>query len=161
MEYTPPAPWTSATPWTILPEPTSVVRPNSPYPTGTAIRVNAAILTGNKPTTTSLLPPTAVSVNDGTFESVYEGGWHNTIRFLEDLGGVDMIFRGSFVCLWEAKFPGLRTDSLPLQPKVFSTNYYAPPSRKWSYDPRFANLNNMPPGTPYLSTGAMASWSEH
>lgn len=157
--------------WTIAPEPPIAVPPpgvgppssnfpNLTYP-AMVIRVNAAILTGNKPTPANLLPPVVTGAfNDNTYESVYEGGWHNTIRFLEDLQTDTVVFNGSFVCIWSAEYPGLRRMPIPPATKVIS-GYYMPPTRKWSFDPRFSNLNNMPPGTPYLSTGVFASWSEH
>lgn len=146
----------STTPWSTSPGVTLGQRPNQAYDAGTKIRIHAAILTGNKPTPLSVLPP-AGAIDDAAFEANYEGGWHNTLRFLEDLSEVEFIFRGSFVCIWKAQFPGLRTDDFP---RIMGRGFYNPPNRNWGYDPRFANLNNMPPGTPFLSTGVMASWSE-
>lgn len=153
--------WRTMTP-TIPPAiptpPTCSNCPNLPY-TGLQFGVNAAILTGTKPTPTSVLPPDAAgTVNETMFENAYEGGWHNTIRFLENLSGVPFRFRGSFVCLWDATFPGL--ESSPTTRVMGRTAYYSPPDRDWAFDPRFSNLNNMPPGTPYLVTSQFSGWSE-
>jgi len=117
--------------------------------------LDAAILTGNKPTDSINLLPLATDNSDYYFEHHYEGGWHNTIRFLENWAGATSHFRGSFVCMWSSQTKGLRMkyDSV-----VFSTRYYNPPSRDWGYDPRFADINNMPPGTPFLSTGIYSNW---
>lgn len=124
------------------------------------IRVNAALLAGNKPTPASALPPSNTS--DGVFETSYEGGWHNSLRFLENLSGTTVRFNGSFVCIWKASFRGLDTSSTN---RTYIANsvigYYQPPTRIWSFDERFKNLNNMPPATPFLSTGLFSTWSEH
>jgi hypothetical protein len=120
-----------------------------------SITLNAAILTGEKPTDSMYLNPWTTNTADSSFEPKYEGGWHNTIRFLENWAGDTVYFRGSFVCMWSAQTKGLRLkyDSL-----VFSTKYYAPPTRNWGFDPRFSDINNMPPGTPFLSTGIYSNW---
>ncbi|MCB9495480.1 MAG: pilus assembly PilX N-terminal domain-containing protein [Fibrobacteria bacterium] len=119
------------------------------------IRVNAAILTGNKPSNPLYLAPN--SSLDATFEANYEGGWHNTIRFLENLGGSTVEFKGSFVCMWKADTPGLDTASNHV---TIKRGHYSPPNRVWGYDSRFKDINNMPPGTPFLSTGVFTNWSE-
>lgn len=117
------------------------------------IWVNAALLTGNKAAPLSVLPPNNYS--NGVFEGGYEGGWHNTIRFLENLLLSKVYFRGSFVCMWEAQSRGLT-----LTGKVQSTSYYTPPERNWGFDPRFRSLVNMPPATPYLASAPITTWKE-
>ena len=72
--------------------------------------LNAAILTGNKPTDSMYLLPLATNNSNGYFEGKYEGGWHNTIRFLENWNGSTVRFRGSFVCLWPQNTRGLKQD---------------------------------------------------
>jgi len=135
------------------------------------IRLNAAILAGNKPTAQHHL---VSGESDSAFDSNYEGGWHNTLRFLEDLGGATVEFRGSFVCLWKAATLGLDTSSTtttfgtcsvehsapPGRYVIRGKGFFAPPGRKWGFDQRFTNINNMPPGTPFLSTGIFTNWSE-
>jgi len=117
--------------------------------------LNAAILTGEKPTDSLYLYPWTTNTTNNYFEGKYEGGWHNTIRFLENWNTATSRFRGSFVCMWSAETPGLR---MKYDSTVFSTRYYSPPNRDWGFDPRFADINNMPPGTPFLSTGIYYNW---
>ncbi|MBK9575629.1 MAG: hypothetical protein IPK50_20895 [Fibrobacterota bacterium] len=122
------------------------------------IRVNAAIMTGNKPSNPAALPP--LNTNNGVFENNYEGGWHNTIRFLEQLSGgptppVTVVFKGSFVCMWSAITPGLNTGAARVIRPIDDASkmgYYTAPVRKWSFDDRFRDLANMPPATPFLAT---------
>lgn len=123
--------------------------------TSGTVRVNAAILTGNKPSNPAVLPPNNFS--EGTYENGYEGGWHNTIRFLENLGGATVVFKGSFVCMWKAASRGLDTTTSTVSIKG---GHYSPPDRVWGFDPRFRNLNNMPPGTPFLATAIFTNWLE-
>lgn len=123
----------------------------------TNIIVNAAIMTGNKVSAPAALPP--ANFSNGVFENNYEGGWHNTIRFLEDLTGDTVTFNGSFVCMWSAATPGLNQGP----GKVIQTlpgGYYLPPERRWSFDTRFRQLANMPPATPFLATAPNTSFSE-
>lgn len=123
---------------------------------GSTVRVNAAILTGNKPARSSSLAPS--NTNDTYFDNNYEGGWHNTIRFLENLSGSTVVFKGSFVCLWAASTKGLNQDSTGTP--TIRGGYYNPPTRLWGFDPRFRSLNNMPPGTPFLATAIFTNWVE-
>lgn len=120
-----------------------------------SIRVNAAIFTGNKPSKASALPP--INYSQSVYEDRYEGGWHNTIRFLEDLSASTVTFNGSFVCMWKAATRGLDTSSSTISIKG---GHYNPPARNWGFDPRFKDLNNMPPGTPFLATAIFTNWIE-
>jgi hypothetical protein len=125
-------------------------------PARTAV-INAAIMTGNKPSIPAALPPRNYS--NGVFENLYEGGWHNTIRFLENLDKDTVRFKGSFVCMWSAASPGLDTGAGKVI-RPGSGGYYFPPVRLWSFDPRFTSLANMPPATPFLTTPPTYSFSE-
>lgn len=138
---------------TFASEPTTGSAGNYNYQT---IRVNAAILTGNKPSRSSALAPSNTS--ESVFESKYEGGWHNTIRFLENLSNSTVTFKGSFVCMWAAETKGLNTDSTGTP--TIQGGHYSPPNRVWGFDPRFQSLNNMPPGTPFLATAVFTNWVE-
>jgi hypothetical protein len=139
--------------------------------TGT-LTINAAILTGTKPTPSTFLAPTTTS--DATYNSGTEGGWIGTLRFLEDLGSATVVFNGSFVCLWNSASPGLdmsnnlsfqtfslRTDLNSGHTLPYSTQgYFTPPTRTWGYDPRFRDIDNMPPGTPFLATGIYSNYGQ-
>jgi hypothetical protein len=145
---------------TFAPEPTEGIVDNCGAAGCGGIHVNAAILAGNKPTPAFALPP--LNVSNDVFENNYEGGWHNSIRFLEYLSRDTVYFKGSFVCIWKASFRGLDTSSTRRTFLANSvTGYFSPPTRMWSFDDRFKNLNNMPPATPFLSTGLFSTWSEH
>lgn len=121
------------------------------------VRINAAMITGNKPSSAACL---AGATNESSFEACYEGGWHNTLRFLEDWTGFTVTFLGSFVCLWDAKTEGLRTNLTNPGVVVIRGGHYNPPVRVWGYDTRFDDLNNMPPGSPFLATAILTNWLE-
>jgi hypothetical protein len=118
------------------------------------VEINAAVITGNKQSLPSCL---VAGESETTFEGCYEGGWHNSLRFLEDWTNRTVTFKGSFVCMWQAQTPQL---SNPTSGKVFNTNYYSPPTRVWGYDTRFDDLSNMPPGSPFLATAILTNWLE-
>jgi hypothetical protein len=88
--------------------------------TAAATTVNAAILSGNVPTT-----PTNLS-----------GGAHNFPRFLEDWSGKDFTYWGSLVQL----FPSQSFNS-----SWGTGQIYSPPNRRWNFDPQF--LQHPPPGS--------------
>ena len=125
------------------------------------ITINAAILTGNLPTNRINLRPVAADTTEGYFEGHYEGGWQNTIRSLENLYNATVVFNGSFVCMWAAQTSGLLTTPPVGSSRVLAPgDFYIPPTRIWGFDTRFTNIDNMPPGTPFLSTGVFSNWSE-
>ncbi|MEK7392896.1 MAG: hypothetical protein AAB214_10040 [Fibrobacterota bacterium] len=121
-----------------------------------SVTVNAALMTGNKAANAAALPPN--NYDNGTFENGYEGGWHNTIRFLEELNNSTVNFNGSFVCLWEASSRGLKKSGKIIL--TLPSGYYLAPVRNWGFDPRFRNLSNMPPATPFLATPPITTWME-
>ena len=118
------------------------------------VRINTAMITGNKPSRASCL---TIGNTETQYEDCYEGGWHNTLRFLENWTGRTVTFKGSFVCMWAAQTPGLRVDP---GDKVIGGGHYNPPNRVWGYDTRFNDLNNMPPGAPFLATAILTNWLE-
>lgn len=150
---------------TFTPEPTTGVTdaPQLPPVPGcpwcpSPVTLNAAIMTGNKPTRADALPP--LNTLNGVYEGAYEGGLHNVIRYLEDLNAhpVAVNFKGSFICLWPGSSNGLNTN--PNVKVINPGGYYVAPNRGWAFDTRFQNLKNMPPATPFLTTPPTVSWSE-
>ena len=95
-------------------------------PSGSATDYNLAVLTGE-----------VVADASGS-----NGGPHNLVRFHEDWSGQACNISGSMVC------PGASTRAE--SPWVLGGDYYKPPNRNWSYDTRFQNLGQLPPGTPNI-----------
>jgi hypothetical protein len=97
--------------------------------------VNAAILTGNVPSTTSN----------------YSGGVENFVRFLEDWSSVDFYYNGSMVEMFasqvgKAPWPGTGV-------------VYNPPIRDWAFDSNFLNPAQLPPLTPRIIYLQRAQWT--
>jgi hypothetical protein len=77
------------------------------------------------------------------------GGFENSIRFLEDWsGGPTFTYSGSIVSLWHS------TQATG----VYSGNYFVPPIRNWSYDTLFNT--SQPPGTPRGVIMIKGRWSQ-
>lgn len=78
---------------------------------------------------------------DGGGDAPYGGGLENFPRFIERWTGRTATYSGSLVSLSEAQYA--------LAPWSFCI-YYCPPNRDWSFDTRFEDPNNLPPGTPVV-----------
>jgi hypothetical protein len=109
-------------------------------PINSTNQVNAAILTGNVPST-------------GSSASQYSGGVHNITRLLENWGNATLSLNTSIVNLFASQ---RATNQFQ-----FPTTYYtAPKSRLFYYDLDFINPAKMPPpATPYLSVFMRAAWA--
>jgi hypothetical protein len=105
-------------------------------PTASDTEVYAAILSGHTPTT----DPGAASAEEG-------GQFENFPRFLEDWSPATMTIVGSFVSLWYDRWSDSEWQWCCTG---YSENYYQPPTRDWSFDERFENPDNLPPGTPVV-----------
>ncbi|OPY11070.1 MAG: hypothetical protein A4E66_01438 [Syntrophus sp. PtaB.Bin001] len=101
--------------------------------TASATTVNAAIMTGNVPTS----------------GSNYSGGVENFIRFLESWSGKTFTYGGSLTCLWSSR---KATAKWPSTGAVYNA-----PNRNWSYNIDVANL---PPGTPRVRNVERISWRQ-
>ena len=95
-------------------------------PTASSTTYNLAILTGET-------EYTATQRN---------GGPHNLVRFHEDWSGVECAITGSMVCPGNSE----RATGSFLRGK----DRYLPPKRNWSFDTRFRDLSQLPPGTPNI-----------
>jgi len=91
--------------------------------------INAAILTGNVPST-------------GSANTNFSGGVHNLPRLLEDWTGAALILNTSLVNLY-ASLVATNQFRMP-------GCYYEPPTRVFSFDPNFNNPSRQPPGAPCL-----------
>jgi hypothetical protein len=89
--------------------------------------VNAAIVSGNVPTT-------------DTTATGFSGGVQNFPRLLEDWSESSLWLNTSIVCL----FPSAQATAQFQMPG----NYYEPPTRHFSFDPNLMNPATLPPGTP-------------
>lgn len=94
---------------------------------------NMAVLGGHGPTSCDHEAP-------GCFGSVYGGGVHNFLRFLESWNSDEAKYRGSLVSLHFSTFANGN----------WSRSYYDPPDRNWSFDTRFRDPSQLPPGTPVV-----------
>jgi hypothetical protein len=91
--------------------------------------VNAAILTGNVPST-------------GSSSLTYSGGIQNLPRLLEDWTGKTLTLNTSFVRLFASTHATNQFQNPGL--------YYISPARHYSLDQNFLNPTKLPPGTPIL-----------
>jgi hypothetical protein len=102
----------------------------------TQTSVNAAYLSYTDKSTGNLGTSTAGGVKD------YSGGLNNYMRMVENWGGINFNYRGSFVSLGEPQeFSG---DYLA----GGSGGYYNVPIRNFKYDPNFNAFDRLPPLTP-------------
>ena len=123
---------------------------NGNMPSGTRAAandtVNAAIITGNVPST-------------GPGGSQFSGGVHNLTRFLEDWSGKTLTLNTSIICLYGST---IATDQFR-NPPNFSpapiNGYYYPPTRNYSYDLNYLNPAKEPPGTPCLPFFTRFGWA--
>lgn len=100
-------------------------------PTASATTVNAAIVAGNVPTTSSS----------------YSGGIENFPRFLENWSSVNFTIYGSLALLYDSsQATGPWTSAL-----------YSPPNRRWFFDSLLQNFN--PPGFPVAYSYDRGKWT--
>ncbi|MBK9991107.1 MAG: hypothetical protein IPP19_10320 [Verrucomicrobia bacterium] len=103
--------------------------------TPSSTTVNAALLSGNVPST-----------NPGG----YSGGVENFPRLLEAwTSSIRLTIYGSMICL----FPSIYATS-----RWGSSNVYDVPSRNWYFEPTFNNPNCLPPGTPNIVLFTNGEW---
>ena len=100
--------------------------------------VNAAIITGNVPST-------------GTSATNFSGGVQNLMRLLENWTSSIFVLNTSIVDLWASQ---TATNQFR-NPTGFSpapiNPYYSPPTRQWAFDANFLNVAKLPPLTPLLN----------
>jgi hypothetical protein len=101
--------------------------------------VNAAILTGIRPST-------------GSSSSQFSGGVHNLPRLLEDWGGHHLWLNTSIINL----FASTKATGQFVTPG--SGSYYVPPTRHFSFDLNFLDYNKVPPGIPSALVAIRKNW---
>lgn len=80
-------------------------------------------------------PSWANSTDDGT-----DGGVHNFIRYIENWGGQTLNYQGSLVSFYFSQYATGRFKCCSL--------VYKPPTRAYSFDTKFLDPTQLPPGTP-------------
>jgi len=103
---------------------------------------NAAIVTGNVPTT-------------GTGDTQFSGGVHNITRLLEDWSGNTLTMNTSIVVLYAST---MATNQWQLPYNSSSTGYYNPPTRLWGFDTTYYSPNHQPPGVPCALLPLRFNW---
>jgi hypothetical protein len=76
----------------------------------------------------------------GGYEDFYGGGIENFPRFLERWSGITLKYVGALVSIHESVIAN----------STWNGTYYSPPVRDWSFDTRFKDPTNLPPGTPVV-----------
>jgi len=71
-----------------------------------------------------------------------DGGLHNFLRLLENWGGQTLNYKGSLVSMYYSTY-ATGTDK-----NGGASVVYSPPTRNYTFDPLFAQPQNLPPGTP-------------
>jgi len=71
-----------------------------------------------------------------------DGGLHNFLRLLENWGGQTLNYKGSLVSMYYSTY-ATGTDK-----NGGASVDYSPPTRNYTFDPLFAQPQNLPPGTP-------------
>jgi hypothetical protein len=80
----------------------------------------------------------------GTTPPNYGGGLENFPRFLENWGGVQMLYRGSLVSLFTSRYANRKRWNW--------AGYYDAPTRDWAFDLNFRDPTKLPPGTPTVGS---------
>lgn len=95
------------------------VNSSGQMPVASGTQYNTVFLTGNVPTKVGQ----------------YSGGLENFPRFLENWSGKTVDISGGFIQLFRSKYAT----------GLWNGTYYSAPTRAWKSEPRFSNLNDLPP----------------
>jgi hypothetical protein len=107
-----------------------------------AMTFNAAIVTGNVPTT-------------GTGNTQFSGGVHNITRLLEDWSSSTLTMNTSIVVLYASQ---MATNQWQVPYNSSSSGYYNPPTRNWGFDTTYYSPNHQPPGVPCALLAIRFNW---
>ncbi|HTI97692.1 MAG TPA: hypothetical protein VL527_02225 [Dongiaceae bacterium] len=99
--------------------------------------INAAIITGNVPST-------------GLTSTTFSGGVHNLTRMLENWSGHTLTLNTSIVSLFGST---KATNQWQWQ-----GTYYQPPTRLWAFDQNFMDPTKQPPGVPTALVPIRYNW---
>jgi hypothetical protein len=104
--------------------------------------VNAAIITGNVPST-------------GQSATTFSGGVQNLTRFLETWTGRTMTLNSSIICMYASAFA---TNQFIQPTGSTSTDYYEPPTWQYFFNTNYLTATGLPPGTPQVDRMIRATW---
>jgi hypothetical protein len=109
--------------------------------------VNAAIITGNVPTT-------------GTTTTTFSGGVHNLMRLQEDwaANSSKLVLNTSIVVLFASQMATNQFRN-PITGWSDPNPYYNPPTRQWGFDPNFYDPAKQPPGIPTALVPIRFNWT--
>jgi hypothetical protein len=115
---------------------------NSPYLKGTRQASNTTVrfgmIAGDAKSSLSGSP------NQGGGNLRLGGGVHNFKRFLENWGGKTLSYTGSLINMFNSRN---NNGSFKCCTKV-----YDPPTRNWTFDTSFLDMNRLPPSTPFFQS---------
>jgi hypothetical protein len=109
--------------------------------------VNAAIITGNVPST-------------GSTATTFSGGVHNLMRMLENWTAPSskLILNTSIVVLYGSQMATNQfRNPIGFTPAPIN-GYYKPPTRQWGFDPNFYDPAKQPPGVPTALVPVRFNW---
>ena len=89
--------------------------------------------------------------NTETLVGEYNGGLENVLRSLERWSGRTFTYRGSLINLWYSRFADGDWQ--------YGDPIYKAPSRNWSFDTDFLDINNQPPSSPRIYTFRVTGWN--
>jgi Tfp pilus assembly protein PilX len=91
--------------------------------------------------------------NWGAQDMGTDGGMHNFLRYLEDLGSIKMHYNGSLVSMYYSEY----------NTGIFKccTTVYNAPARDYHFDVLFLNPANLPPGTPMFEDIVNLSYQQN
>jgi hypothetical protein len=116
----------------------------SPTAVNSNLVLNAAIITGNIPST-------------GTTATTFSGGVHNLTRYLEDWTGNTTTYNTSIVCLFSSQ---MATNQFLMPYSGSNPNgYYVPPTRNWGFDLTYYDPDKQPPGVPCALIPIRFNWT--
>lgn len=107
--------------------------------------VNAAIITGNVPST-------------GSTATTFSGGVHNLMRMQENWGSSTLVLNTSIVVLYASQMATNQFRN-PTGWSGVINPYYSPPTRQWGFDPNFYNPALQPPGVPTALVPIRFNWT--
>jgi len=100
--------------------------------------------------TTTTINCAVIAGVDTTTGGHYNGGLENYPRLHESWSGIQLNIKGSFVELWNSH---IATGAWQ-----YGAPQYTAPTRNWTYNTNFNNINSLPPFTPWAVEAQRVAW---